>query len=86
MKVHITENGQFKMGTAMVKNPEMDETLRFLLYIRHMDRLDFARGLTGLIVKAATLALNLVDKDYNPVVIPLIQIVCKRNLRLDLPP
>ena len=74
------------METTMGKNAEMVDLLRFLLDIRHMDRLCFARGLTGLIVKAVILVINLVDNDYKPVVIPFVEIVCKRILKLGPPP
>ena len=87
MKVRITKkNGQLKMGTTMGKNAELVDLLRFLLDVRHMDRLCFVRGLTGLIVKAVILVLNLADNDYKPVVIPLVEIVCKRILKLGPPP
>ncbi len=87
MKVRITkQNGQFKMETTMGKKAELVDLLRFLLDVRHMDRLCFARGLTGLIVKAVILVLNLADNAYKPVVIPLVEIVCKRILKLGPPP
>ncbi len=79
MKIRITrKNRQFKLETTVENIPSLVRLIRFLLDLRYLDRLCFIRSLTDLIIKAILLVLNLENETYEPIVVPIVQIVCQR--------
>lgn len=79
MKIRIArKNRQLKLETTVDNVPSLVKLIRFLLDLRHLDRLCYIRSLTGLIVKAILLVLNLENEPYEPAVIPIVQIVCQQ--------
>lgn len=79
MKIRITrKNRQLKLETTVNNVPSLVKLVRFLLDLRCLDRLCYIRSLTGLIVKAVLLVLNLEKEPYEPAVVPIVQIVCQQ--------
>lgn len=81
-KIKITrKNRQYKFETTVENVALLIKLLRLLLDLRHLDRLGFTRNLSGLIIKAVLLTLNFADEHYEPVIIPTVQIACRRILK-----
>ena len=79
MKIRITrKNRQLKLETTVEHVPSLVKLIRFLLDLRCLDRLCFIRSLASLIMKAILLVLNLENELYEPIVVPIVQIVCQR--------